>query len=167
MDPTCSPGEGVRRDLLERAKDGKEHLVVTDRDGKVIGFNVGNDESVDYPSDLRTLVNTPGAGLTSHHTHPYDSPPSMSDILNLSDHVGVDALQVYSEAASYRVTVVGDRRDLYFAAKKAYSDSYIKLVDRAIGGEKLTPEYVNYHTAEVALKDLVDKGLIKYERRPK
>lgn len=120
-----------------------------------------------YPHPSAQLHATLGDDLTNHHTHPYDSPPSMSDILNLSDHEGVDTLQVYSEAASYKVTISGDRRDLYFATKKAYSDSYIKLVDRAIKGEKLTPEYVSYHTAETALKDLVAKGLIKYERIPK
>lgn len=142
-------------------KDGKEYLVLTDHAGKVIGTSAGEGESVSNPKTDR--LSDPSENLINHHNHPYDSPPSMADVLQLGTHVGLRSVYAHSEEATYHIKAIGDRRELYHAAKDEYGEARIKVIDKMLDGESMSREEVHRQTADIALKSLSDKGLIEYK----
>ena len=147
--------------------DGMEHSVLVDQTGEFLGTSVGDEESVN--TFVTPRLKDSSEKLVGHHSHPFDTPPSLSDVLHLAENPGLAEIWAHSKEASYRVTAVASDRDqLYFATKDAYGDARIKLIDEMMDTDvKLPREEMYRRQAENALGMLAEKGLIEYERVPK
>lgn len=148
-------------------KDGKEHSILLDSTGKVLGEKSGDEESVGMFETPALQDST--AALTAHHSHPYDSPPSLGDMLVLANNPGLKSIGVHSDTASYIVdSVTPDRRALYFAVKDSYGNARIAAIDSAdVNPDRNVDKKVfNRAVATSALAELSAKQLIRYRRIP-
>jgi hypothetical protein len=160
----------IHADLTGRG-DGKEHSILVDSSGKVVGKISGDPEGVDIPDNPRN--NDPSARMELHHNHPYDMPPSQGDLLMFEAHPGVAVGYAHTPSEIHRFeALTDDRRGLYLAAQKAYTDAKYAELDK-IDFEGMTSEQraaakkqVYRASHETALKQLVSEGWIRYDRMP-
>jgi DNA topoisomerase-1 len=159
----------IRNELLSQT-DGNEHSILTDVYGVVIGRMAGDPESVDTFKDPR--LRQSGAGLVNHHSHPFDTPLSMGDMLHLAMEPGLETIYAHSKEHAYRARdISGDKDKLYREVKDAYGKAHSKELDKFItekppvtdeAREVRRRRFYN-DIASTALADLSAKGLIDYE----
>lgn len=160
----------IRDELLAHGTEGNiEYGLVTDGEGNVISRTKGEEEKVDL---LAGIVEHKYKELITHHTHPFDSPPSVGDLATFGMKDNQKVMYAHSPIATYKVTKISD--DLYFKSKDAYTDARQSLFESLPDGfQSLPPEKrepirrkMYFDTATIALAQLVKDGVIKYEVIP-
>jgi len=168
--PAGSPHGGrwakVGQSLLQAASGAgpnAEVAVLTDLRGKELTpRTMGLDEAVENPAHP-DLYN-PKAALVHHHTHPWETPFSQSDVMSTATRPGIKKAIVHTPTAAYELEILQHDR-IWREGRDVFTDVHIKEVDRVLeGGVRMERKDRTRKTMTDSLDQLQDLGMLKWSK---
>jgi len=176
LDSDLPRGEAAQAYVLDRGRTtGNEHLVVIDRDGKIVERSEGTHNSLPFPKALQDLLRDPDSDLVGHHNHPKSRSFSNSDIVAASA-PGMRTIWAHGHNGSiYRANMTPEaRRVLPIDMNKSFGmvqRLWYAIEQGVIGVMRANADLTNEDLrsdAQASISHLVnqalgDAGIINYE----